>query len=74
LLIVPNPSDETVRITATDFIASITLYASDGRLTYSQDGSGKEMTINIQGLAKGVYVVQVQLRNGGVQTGKLVVR
>ena len=73
LLIVPNPSNETVRITAADDIATITLYASDGRLAYSRDGAGKEMTVNTQGLATGVYVVQVRLRNGGVQTGKVVV-
>jgi hypothetical protein len=74
LLIVPNPSDETVRITAADSIATISFYASDGRLAYSRDGAGKEMTVNIQGLAAGVYVVQARLKNGGVQAGKVVVR
>jgi hypothetical protein len=74
LLIVPNPSEETVRITAVDAIATISFYASDGRLAYSRDGAGKEMTVNIQGLAAGVYVVQAQLKNGGVQAGKVVVR
>ena len=74
LLIVPNPSGETVRIEAEDEIATVSFYASDGRLAYSRDGAGKEMTVNIQGLAKGVYVVQARLKNGGVQTGKVVVR
>jgi 5-hydroxyisourate hydrolase-like protein (transthyretin family) len=74
LLIVPNPSDETVRITATDDIATVSIYASDGRLAYSRDGAGKEMRINVQGLASGVYVVQARLKNGGMQTGKVVVR
>ena len=74
LSIVPNPSDETVRITAEDFIATITLYTSDGRLAHSQDGSGKEVTINLQGVAKGIYIVQARLKNGKVQTGKMVVR
>jgi hypothetical protein len=73
LSIVPNPGNETVRITATDAIATITLYASDGRLAYTQEGNGKEMTVNLQGLFKGIYVVQARLRGGGVQTGKVVV-
>ncbi|MCL2041600.1 MAG: T9SS type A sorting domain-containing protein [Bacteroidales bacterium] len=72
LLIVPNPSDGTVRITAEDDIATITLYATDGRLAYSRDGTGKEMSVNTERLAAGVYVVQVRLRNGGVRTGKLI--
>jgi len=74
LLIVPNPSGESVRITAADEIITVSFYASDGRLAYSHDGAGKEMTVNIQGLAKGVYVVQARLKNGGVQTGKVVVK
>jgi len=74
LLIVPNPSGETVRITAADNIADVSFYASDGRLAYSREGIGKEMNVNIQGLAVGVYVVQARLKNGGVQTGKVVVR
>ena len=72
LLIVPNPSDGTVRITAEEAIATIALYASDGRLAYSRDGTGKEMTINTQGLAAGVYIVRALLRDGGVRTGKVV--
>jgi hypothetical protein len=32
------------------------------------------MTVNIQGLAAGVYIVQARLKNGGVQAGKVVVR
>ena len=72
LLIVPNPSDGTVRITAEDDIASLTLYASDGRLAYSRDGTGKEMSVNTEGLAAGVYVVRALLRDGGVRTGKLI--
>ena len=74
LLIVPNPSGETVRITAADEIADVSFYASDGRITYSRNGTGKEMNVNIQGMAAGVYVVQARLKNGGVQTGKVVVR
>jgi hypothetical protein len=74
LLIVPNPADETVRITATDSIAAITFYASDGRLVYTQNGSGKEMIVNLRGLSQGIYLVQARLKDGGVQTGKVVVR
>jgi len=74
LSIVPNPSDETVRITAEDFIATITLYTSDGRLAHTQEGGEKEIILNLQGLAKGIYVVQARLKNGKVQTGKMVVR
>ena len=73
LQIIPNPSGETVRITAADDMATVSFYASDGRLAYSRDGAGKEMIVNIQGLAKGVYVVQARLKNGGVQTGKLII-
>ena len=72
LKIVPNPSDGTVRITAEDDIAAITLYASDGRLAYSRDGTGKEMIVNTEGLAAGVYIVRALLRDGVVRTGKLI--
>jgi len=74
LLIIPNPSGETVRITAADEIATVSFYAADGRLAYSRDGAGKEMNVNIQRLAKGVYVVQARLKSGGVQTGKVAVK
>ena len=74
LLIVPNPSGETVRITAADEVETVSFYTVDGRLAYSRNGTGKEMNVNIQGLAAGVYVVQARLKNGGVQTGKVVVR
>ena len=72
LLIVPNPSNDTVRITAVDDIETITLFAADGRLAHSQAGSGKETMVNLQGLAKGIYVVQARLKNDTVQTGKIV--
>jgi len=72
LLIVPNPANETVRITATDSIDSITFYASDGRLAYSQEGSGKEIIVNLHGLSQGIYLVQARLKDGGVQTGKII--
>ena len=72
LQIIPNPSNDTVCIKAADDIATITLYAADGRLAHSQAGSGREAMVNLQGVAKGVYVVQVRLKNGGVQTGKVV--
>ena len=74
LSIVPNPGDEAVRITAADSIATITLYTSDGRLAYTQEGSGKEIILNLQGLAKGVYLVRALLKNGKIQTGKMVMR
>ncbi|MCL2510859.1 MAG: T9SS type A sorting domain-containing protein [Bacteroidales bacterium] len=74
LLLVPNPTNETVRITAIDSIATIVVYASDGRLVHSQEGSGKEATVNLRGLSAGIYLVQARLRDGRVQTGKLVVR
>jgi len=74
LSIVPNPSDETVRITAADSIATITLYTSDGRLAYTQEGGGKEIILNLQGVAKGVYIVKALLKNGKIQTGKMVAR
>jgi hypothetical protein len=73
LLIVPNPGNETVRITATDSIATLNLYASDGRLAYTQEGNGKEMIVNLHGLSKSIYIVHARLKNGGVQTGKVVV-
>ena len=73
LLIVPNPANETVRVTAADSIATISLYASDGRLAHSQEGSRKEAIINLRGLPKGIYIVQARLRGGGVQTGKIVI-
>ena len=74
LSIVPNPGDETVRITAEDSIAVITLYTFDGRLAHTQEGGEKEIILNLQGLAKGIYVVQARLKNGKVQTGKMVAR
>ncbi|MCL2510838.1 MAG: T9SS type A sorting domain-containing protein [Bacteroidales bacterium] len=74
LLLVPNPTNETVRITAIDSIATIAVYASDGRLVHSQEGSGKEATVNLRGLSAGIYLVQARLRDGRVQMGKLVVR
>ena len=72
LLIVPNPADETVRITAADSIATVNFYTTDGRLAYTQNGSGKEMIVNLRGLSQSVYLVQARLKDGGVQTGKII--
>ena len=72
LKIVPNPANETVRITAVDSIATITFYTTEGRLAYTQNGSGKEMIMNLHGLSQGIYLVQARLKDGGVQTGKVV--
>jgi hypothetical protein len=73
LLIIPNPSSETVHIVAADSIAEIIFYTSDGRLAHSQEGSGKEMHLSLNGLSKGIYIVQARLKNGEMQTVKMVV-
>jgi len=74
LKIIPNPTDGYVKVIASGEMEEICLYAMDGRLVYNRKATGKETELGNYILPKGTYVVKARLKNGKVQTGKLVVR
>jgi hypothetical protein len=74
LKIIPNPSDGYIKIIASDEMEEIGLYAMDGRLVYNRKAAGKETELGNYILPKGTYVIKAKLKNGGVQTGKVVMR
>jgi len=74
LLIAPNPASGAVTISATAEIEQLQIFDIVGRLVHSHTSASKEVVFDTGILAKGIYLVRAQLKNGGVQTGKVVVR
>jgi len=73
LSIAPNPASGMVTISATAEIAQLQIFDITGRLVNSQSPENRQVVFDTGVLPKGVYLVQVRLRNGGVQMGKIVV-
>ncbi len=74
LQILPNPSvDGVVRIIAASGMRRISLYSLNGKMLHDAAVSGKETTISTTQLPQGIYIIQALLKNGKIQTGKLVV-
>ncbi len=72
--IYPNPATTTVAIShnSNRRISTVTITDLSGRELQSHGGAVRE--IDVSGLNKGVYMVQVQFENGAVAVRKLVVQ
>jgi len=73
LKIYPNPASDIVTISATTEIEQLHIFDLTGRLINSQLPANSQVVFDTGVLPKGIYLVQVRLKDGGVQTGKVVV-
>ena len=74
LSIFPNPVSGIVTISAIEDIEQLYIFDVTGRLVKSQSPASRQVIFDTGVLPKGVYLVQVRLKDGKVQTGKLIVR
>ena len=74
LSIFPNPVSGVVTISATSAMQQLSIYDITGRLVASPSPAGERVVFDTGTLPQGVYLVRALLRDGGVRTGKVVVR
>ena len=74
LRIYPNPASGAITISAAAEIEQLQIYDIVGRLIHSQTPTNKDVVFDTGVLAKGVYLVRALLRDGAVQTGKVVIQ
>ena len=72
LIIAPNPASGAITISAASEIEQLQIFDIVGRLIHNQTPTSKEVVFDTGILAKGVYLVRALLRDGAVQTGKIV--
>lgn len=73
----PNPAATEFRIQSTDFdIAQVRMYNLLGACVYEEktDSQKSEITVDVSGLAKGVYVVALKDRTGNMIIRKVIVQ
>ena len=69
----PNPVGEVLSVeSSSDNISRVELYDVFGKLVLSLCAEASSTNINVAGLHAGVYLVRITLRNGSVQTGKVM--
>ena len=74
LSISPNPASGAITISAASEIEQLQIFDITGRLVHSHTPTSKEAIFDTGILAKGVYLVRALLKDGGAQTGKVVVQ
>ena len=71
----PNPSQNTITVHANETqINRVVILDLNGSVVHEAITTGNSHQINVRYFAKGVYVVKVELANGGVVTKKLIKR
>ena len=74
LSITPNPVSGVVTISSATEMQQLHIFDITGRLVSSQSPESNKIIFDTGVLPKGVYLVQALLKDGGQQTGKIVVR
>jgi len=74
LTIAPNPVTGIVTISATEDIEQLYIFDVMGRLVNSQSPTSRQVIFDTSVFPKGVYLVQAWLKDGGVQTGKVIMK
>ncbi|MCL2511437.1 MAG: T9SS type A sorting domain-containing protein [Bacteroidales bacterium] len=74
LHIFPNPTSGAITISATAEIEQLRIFDITGRLVSDQSPASRQVVFDTGVLPNGIYLVQARLKDGRVQTGKLVVR
>jgi hypothetical protein len=72
----PNPTNSILNVSSIDSnIKSITVYAIDGKLIYSQNLKGiSSYQLNVSGYSNGIYILNIETDNGKRFSEKLVVK
>ncbi|MFC2101542.1 choice-of-anchor J domain-containing protein, partial [Bacteroidota bacterium] len=60
----PNPAHEFLNIQSVSELVSVQVFNTVGQEVYTSQASGNSMQINTQSLEAGLYIVQIQTRNG----------
>ncbi|MFL9845777.1 T9SS type A sorting domain-containing protein [Flavobacterium rhizosphaerae] len=60
----PNPSDGIVNIVSDENIISVQLYDIQGRQLQTESKSGTEVSLDLSGRPKGIYLVKIITNNG----------
>lgn len=79
LLVFPNPtllSDPEVRVRSDDSIKWLQMISMNGAVLteFKPENDLKEVTLNVAGLARGIYLIRVWNSNGKVSARKLMVK
>jgi hypothetical protein len=70
--IMPNPAREQVTVLSSYRLSRVVVYDLGGRAVLEQEDDGLATTLDVSGLAKGVYVVAIHTP-AGIATKRLVV-
>lgn len=60
----PNPATTFLNINSTSELVSVQVFNTVGQTVYTTAASGNSLQINTQSLEAGLYIVQIQTRNG----------
>ena len=71
MVIYPNPSNGRFNIQSSESIETLNVFDLRGNLVLT---SQRRPSFDISHLAKGTYIMQVQLTNGAIQTSKVVLK
>lgn len=75
VIVYPNPTEGKVTVNAEgEMISEIRAYSLDGRMVKRVRVADTEAELNFDTLAKGTYLLQIQLQQGDIVRRKLVVR
>lgn len=75
VVVYPNPTDGKVTVSANDeVISEIRVFSLDGRMVKRIKVSDVEAELHFDRLAKGTYLLQIQLQQGDIVRKKLIVR
>lgn len=75
VIVYPNPTEGNVTVNAEgEMISEIRAYSLDGRMVKRVRVADTEAELNFETLAKGTYLLQIQLQQGDIVRKKLVVK
>jgi hypothetical protein len=69
-----NPVSDMVTISATAEIQQLSIFDITGRLVNSQSPMDNRVVFDTGVLPSGVYLVRALLKDGGVRTGKMIIK
>jgi hypothetical protein len=72
IVLFPNPATTTVNIASQQNIKEIKIINQLGQVVKHQTPNTKQITLNTEQFAKGVYMVQITTSNGEIKTQKII--
>jgi hypothetical protein len=68
----PNPVSDMVTFESKRMLNSVNIYSITGQLIKTKEINGKKVSMNLSGMAKGVYVIKAEYSDGGSLSRKLI--